>query len=101
VLVLRDVTERPEAIAAGVAALVGTAEEAIVAEVTRLLDDGDAYAAMARSVSPYGDGRASARIAAVLRGLLTGEPPRAEPVAGRNIVTKSYTTGDRERAHSA
>ncbi|WP_240791117.1 non-hydrolyzing UDP-N-acetylglucosamine 2-epimerase [Roseomonas sp. AR75] len=62
VLVLRDVTERPEAVATGVAKLVGTDPRAIRGEVARLLDDGVAYAAMARHVFPYGDGTAAARI---------------------------------------
>jgi UDP-N-acetylglucosamine 2-epimerase (non-hydrolysing) len=66
VLVLRDCTERPEAIAAGVARLVGTDEPAIVREAERLLDDEAAYAAMARAVNPYGDGHAAARIGAEL-----------------------------------
>jgi UDP-N-acetylglucosamine 2-epimerase (non-hydrolysing) len=62
VLVMRKETERPEAVASGVVKLVGTDREAIVASVSRLLDDPAAYAAMARGVSPYGDGRASQRI---------------------------------------
>jgi UDP-N-acetylglucosamine 2-epimerase (non-hydrolysing) len=66
VLVLRDCTERPEAIAAGVARLVGTDEACIVRETERLLDDEAAYAAMARAVNPYGDGHAAARIGAEL-----------------------------------
>lgn len=62
VLVLRDTTERPEGIQAGVARLVGTDENAIFTEAERLLADDEAYARMAFSSSPYGDGRASARI---------------------------------------
>jgi UDP-N-acetylglucosamine 2-epimerase (non-hydrolysing) len=62
VLVLRDETERPEAIEAGVARLVGTDEERIVAETERLLGDPKWYARMARGASPYGDGRAAGRI---------------------------------------
>ena len=62
VLVLRDVTERPEAVAAGAAKIVGTAKGDIVGHVAELLDDPAAYDRMARSVNPYGDGRASARI---------------------------------------
>jgi UDP-N-acetylglucosamine 2-epimerase (non-hydrolysing) len=70
VLVLRDETERPEAVADGVVKLVGTSAERILAEAQRLLDDPQAYAAMARGVSPYGDGRAAERIVAVLaRGI--------------------------------
>jgi UDP-N-acetylglucosamine 2-epimerase (non-hydrolysing) len=67
VLVLRDETERPEAVAEGVVKLVGTSRARIVSEAQRLLDDPAAYAAMARGVSPYGDGRAAARIVGVLR----------------------------------
>lgn len=63
VLVMRDVTERPEAVAAGTVRLVGTDEGAIVSEATLLLDDDAAYAAMSRALNPYGDGRASRRIA--------------------------------------
>src|SRR6185312_14458608 len=58
VLVLRETTERPEAVEAGTVKLVGTDEEVIVDEVTRLLTDQDAYDAMAHAVNPYGDGRA-------------------------------------------
>jgi len=67
VLVMRDVTERPEAVEAGTVRLVGTDEERIVAETERLLDDPDHYESMARSHNPYGDGRASERI---VEGLL-------------------------------
>ncbi|MBI2871185.1 MAG: UDP-N-acetylglucosamine 2-epimerase (non-hydrolyzing) [Candidatus Omnitrophica bacterium] len=67
VLVMRDVTERPEGVDAGVARLVGTDTNRIVEEVSTLLEDPEAYARMARAVSPYGDGRASKRIAEVLR----------------------------------
>jgi UDP-N-acetylglucosamine 2-epimerase len=62
VLVLRENTERPEGVAAGTARLVGTDVDAIVANATRLLDDGAAYRGMAERHNPYGDGRASARI---------------------------------------
>ena len=62
VLVMRDVTERPEAVTAGTVKIVGTDRALIVAETERLLHDADAYAAMARAVSPYGDGRAAERI---------------------------------------
>lgn len=64
VLVLRDRTERPEAVAAGTVRMTGTKEDRIVAEVTRLLDDADARDSMSRVHNPYGDGRASPRIAA-------------------------------------
>jgi UDP-N-acetylglucosamine 2-epimerase (non-hydrolysing) len=68
VLVLRDTTERPEGVDAGVARLAGTDPERIFAEASRLLTDLAAYLAMARAVNPYGDGRASERIAAILAG---------------------------------
>ncbi len=68
VLVLRDTTERPEGVDAGVARLAGTDPERIFAEASRLLTDRTAYLAMARAVNPYGDGRASERIAAILAG---------------------------------
>ena len=63
VLVLRRETERPEAVEAGTVRIVGTGEEAIVAEGEELLRGGDRYHRMARAVNPYGDGRACARIA--------------------------------------
>jgi UDP-N-acetylglucosamine 2-epimerase len=66
VLVMREVTERPEGVAAGAAKLVGTDEERIVAEVSRLLTDPTAYAEMSGKANPYGDGRAAERIAAAL-----------------------------------
>ncbi|MCS6853726.1 MAG: UDP-N-acetylglucosamine 2-epimerase (non-hydrolyzing) [Elioraea sp.] len=62
VLVLREVTERPEALATGAVRLVGTEPGRIVAEAARLLDDADAYARAAQPVFPYGDGRAAERI---------------------------------------
>lgn len=62
VLVLRRETERPEAIAAGVVRLIGTEREAILRHARELLGDAAAYGAMARGVSPYGDGQASHRI---------------------------------------
>src|SRR5258706_8577623 len=62
VLVMREVTERPEAVDAGTARLVGTDRARIVAEATRLLDDSEAYYAMSRAHNPYGDGAPSARI---------------------------------------
>jgi UDP-N-acetylglucosamine 2-epimerase len=64
VLVLRDVTERPEAIELGVARLIGTETAAIVGAVRELLTDEAAYAKMAAGGSPYGDGYAAERIAA-------------------------------------
>jgi UDP-N-acetylglucosamine 2-epimerase (non-hydrolysing) len=68
VLVLREVTERPEALEAGTARLVGTDRDRIVAETRRLLDDAPAREAMARAVNPFGDGRAAERIVQALLG---------------------------------
>ena len=66
VLVLREVTERPEAVEAGLAKLVGTDPARIVAETTRLLEDPPEYARRSRTVNLFGDGQASARIARIL-----------------------------------
>ena len=63
VLVLREKTERPEAVEAGTVKLVGTDEDLIVREATRLLDDSGEYLRMTRIHNPYGDGQASRRIA--------------------------------------
>ena len=71
VLVLRETTERPEALAAGATRLAGTDPQRILREACRLLDDPQAYAAMARAGNPYGDGHAAERIAAEL-GLEVG-----------------------------
>lgn len=67
VLVTRDTTERPEAIAAGTARLIGTSSEALIEVATRLLDDPAAYAAMAQARNPFGDGKATGRIIARLK----------------------------------
>lgn len=69
VLVMRDTTERPEALAAGTVRLVGTDYERIVGSVSELLDDTGAYDKMSRSVNPYGDGKACGRI---VKSLSTG-----------------------------
>jgi len=68
VLVMREVTERPEAVAAGTVRLVGTDAERIVSETELLLEDENAYAAMAHATNPFGDGHASERILAELTG---------------------------------
>lgn len=70
VLVLRETTERPEAIAAGTAKLVGTNPEQIVAAVTQLLSNPTAYEAMATAVNPFGDGHAAERIFEVVENFL-------------------------------
>jgi len=86
-LVLRDKTERPEGLADGSALLVGTSTQAIVAAVTRLLDDPVARAAMSRRSFPYGDGRAAGRIAQIIdewlekRETLTPRPDSESGIA--------------------
>jgi UDP-N-acetylglucosamine 2-epimerase (non-hydrolysing) len=71
VLVLRSVTERPEAVASGVVKLVGTDENRITTEALRLLGDASAYRAMTTKANPYGDGKASVRIADVVESRLS------------------------------
>ena len=73
IVVLRDKTERPEAVLAGTVKLVGTDQRRIVSEVTSLLDDRNAYQAMARVHNPYGDGRASGRIGELIHSFLTAK----------------------------
>lgn len=70
VLVLRRTTERPEAVEAGTARLIGTDSASILAETSRLLEDPQAYGAMARAHNPFGDGLASERILAAARRFL-------------------------------
>jgi len=67
VLVLREVTERPEGVKAGTLKLVGTGTRDIVREATRLLDDPSAHAEMAKAVNPFGDGHATGRIIQALK----------------------------------
>jgi UDP-N-acetylglucosamine 2-epimerase (non-hydrolysing) len=67
VLVMREMTERPEAVEAGTVRLVGTDRQRIVEEVTRLLRDEDEYEAMSRAHNPYGDGQACSRILTALK----------------------------------
>jgi len=77
VLVIRGTTERPEAIEAGTARLVGTARQDIVAAVSQLLDDSTQYARMKHAINPYGDGHAAQRIVDSIRyffGLLATRP---------------------------
>ena len=68
VLVMRDTTERPEALKSGTVHLVGTNHDLIVSEVSTLLDDPVAYERMSKAVNPYGDGRACNRIVRALKG---------------------------------
>lgn len=69
VLVMRDTTERPEALKSGTVHLVGTNHDLIVNEVSTLLEDATAYEKMSKSVNPYGDGRACSRILFALKGM--------------------------------
>lgn len=68
VLVMRDTTERPEALKSGTVHLVGTNHDLIVSEVSTLLDDPAAYELMSKAVNPYGDGKACSRIVRALKG---------------------------------
>jgi len=70
VLVLRDTTERPEAVTAGTAKLVGTKKESIIAYTSELLSDANAYQAMANAINPFGDGHASERILQIVEKFL-------------------------------
>jgi UDP-N-acetylglucosamine 2-epimerase len=69
VLVMREVTERPEGIEAGTVKLVGTDVDRIIRETKQLLDDPSVYREMARAVNPYGDGHAAERIVQTLLGV--------------------------------
>jgi len=84
VLVMRDVTERPEAVAAGTVALVGAHRERIVDGVTRLLDDLPYHTSFSRRINPYGDGHASQRIVAALCGRVVREFDPNAPADGRD-----------------
>jgi UDP-N-acetylglucosamine 2-epimerase (non-hydrolysing) len=72
VLVMREVTERTEGVAAGTAKLVGTDRELIINEASRLLTDSSAYETMAKAVNPYGDGNSSGAICTVVNDILSG-----------------------------
>jgi len=78
VLVLREVTERPEGVSAGVTSLVGTSREEILKKGRELLDDPVTHQRMAQAVNPYGDGRAGERIADILIHSLLGVPRQTE-----------------------
>ena len=82
VLVLREKTERPEAVEAGTVKLVGTDEERILREAARLLDDTAEYSRMTRVHNPYGDGQASRKIAEILEGWFGGQMHfKAHPIS--------------------
>jgi len=90
VLVMRDVTERPEAVSAGTALLVGTDSERIVKETERLLGDPGAYQAMAQRVNPYGDGKAAKRIVSTIL--------REFGLASTEEAAFSWSAGDARRS---
>ena len=94
VLVLRDKTERPEAVEAGTVKLVGTHTGRILAEATRLLDDNAEYSRMTRVHNPYGDGHACERIAAAILGR-PGAPfdPSLSRMAGERRVQLTESVG--------
>jgi UDP-N-acetylglucosamine 2-epimerase (non-hydrolysing) len=81
VLVLRELTERPEALKAGTALLAGTGRKSIVQKASALLQDADAYNSMARAANPYGDGRASERIRDIILHFFGQRSTLPEPFA--------------------
>ena len=83
VLVLRRTTERPEAVDAGTARLIGTDSAAILAAVTELLTNAQAYSAMAQARNPFGDGQASERIVAAARRFVNADPASSPTAADR------------------
>ena len=82
ILVLREKTERPEAVIAGTVKLVGTNPDRIVSETIALLEDSGAYHRMARTHNPYGDGLASRRVAEITHAFLTESARRKSGAAG-------------------
>ncbi len=82
VLVLRDKTERPEAVQTGLSRLIGTRRQAIVSATSELLENRSAYSAMARGLSPFGDGRAAGRIIAAIEYFHQLRPGRPGQFAG-------------------
>ncbi|MEE1650723.1 UDP-N-acetylglucosamine 2-epimerase (non-hydrolyzing) [Brachybacterium sp. J144] len=73
VLVMRENTERPEAVVAGTVKLIGTHKQRLIDEVSLLLDSDEAYSGMANAVNPYGDGKAADRTVAAIRWKFTGQ----------------------------
>ena len=82
VLVMRDTTERPEAVEAGTVRLVGTDAKVIVDAARTLLEDEDEYRSMSFAHNPYGDGAASQRIADALAAAIKGEEAARNPAQG-------------------
>jgi UDP-N-acetylglucosamine 2-epimerase (non-hydrolysing) len=86
-LVLRRLTERPEAFQAGLAKIVGTSRESIVAEASRLLTDPEAYRSMSHGANPYGDGQASQRIVEAICRWSRAESPLLAPEEAFSAAT--------------
>jgi UDP-N-acetylglucosamine 2-epimerase len=86
VLVLRDTTERPEGVEAGCARLVGTNRQEIVSAAVKVLTDAGEYAKMSNAKNLYGDGRAAARIASILRHTLASATPLSAEVDARSVA---------------
>jgi len=84
VLVLRNVTERPEGLAAGSARLAGTRAKGIIREASRILQDRGLYAQMARPSEPYGDGHAAQRIVSAL----LEQPQNVQPIAAATSASR-------------
>ena len=103
VLVLRQTTERPEAVAAGTVVLAGTAEEEIYRLARRILEDKALYARMARAVNPYGDGRAAPRIREALLhsfGLVGARPQPFIPAGDGSKAREAGWTSPRTKSGS-
>jgi UDP-N-acetylglucosamine 2-epimerase (non-hydrolysing) len=98
VLVMRDTTERPEAVTAGTVQLVGTGEDAVVAAVTALLTDPELYRRMATAVNPYGDGQAARRGVQALAHYfgLAPRPDEFDPVPTVRIPAPSLPAVERQ-----
>ena len=90
-LVLREVTERPEAVEAGVVRVVGTSQDSVFQALTELHQNETAYRRMARRIFPYGDGRAAERIIACLRDRVFG----MQMIAGPSDFARMNQAGDR------
>lgn len=100
VLVMRDTTERPEGVLAGTLKMVGTSEETIYREFSRLLSDQAAYEAMSRASNPYGDGCACKRIADVLIRITRGDMDEetSEDAEKHRVCLASDRSGELRRA---
>lgn len=81
VLVLRETTERPEAVQAGTAKLVGTHPDSVIPAAATLLSESTAYDTMAKAINPFGDGHASEKIVKIVRAFLDNQAPKTESLA--------------------